>query len=254
MDDFASESDLAACRIPPSGLCWWCGAVAGTREHKFKLSDLKRLSVDSSEPLIWGDGETQANVRSLRKSDKVKFSANLCANCNNSRSQKFDFAYEKFSDYVWQRQKSLWRARYIDMHQIYGANWGDEVLNLARYIVKHAGCRIANDGFPVPPAFSDFLNGANFLNNFHVCAFKNPLVYRAQRQISGVKCDPFGVWIGPMTGRVNRHKKTLAGFDSTLSIGFIGFAYRWYADVPDTDPFYLYRKARIHRLDRIPDF
>lgn len=253
MEDFASEVDLAACRIPPSGLCWWCGAVANTREHKFKLSDLKRLSANSSEPLMWGDNETLVNVRSLRKSDRVKFIANLCANCNNARSQSFDFAYEKFSDHVWEKKGGLWRTRYVDMHQIYGAKWEGEVLNLARYVVKHAGCRIAGDGFPVPQEFAHFLGGAELLKNFQVCMFKNPMVYRAQRRISGAKGDPFGLWIGPMEGRVNRKENRITAFGSTLSIGYIGFIYRWYIDIPDTDPFYKYRKARLHRLDRIPN-
>ncbi|MEU0389998.1 hypothetical protein [Streptomyces chartreusis] len=253
MEDFASDAELAACRVPPSGLCWWCGAVANTREHKFKLSDLKRLSGNSSEKLVWGDSETLADVRSPRKSNLVKFVANLCANCNNARSQKFDFAYAKFSDYVWEKKGGLWRTRYIDMRQIYGGDWENEVLHLARYIVKHAACRIADDGFAVPKEFADFLDGADFLRNFHVCAFKNPYVYRAQRRISGANGEPFGLWIGPMDGRVDRKNSLLTAFGSTLSIGYIGFVYRWYADIPDTDPFYRYRKARLHRLDRIPN-
>ncbi|MGP3634642.1 hypothetical protein ACTU45_14925 [Streptomyces sp. 24-1644] len=252
MEESASEAELNALRIPGAGICWWCGDKANTREHKFKLSDLRRMSTGSSEPLVWGDDKTLANIRSLRKSDRVKFSPNLCSNCNNARSQKFDYAYEKFSDYVWSRRGSLWRSRFMDMGEIYGDEWQGESLDLARYIVKHAGCRIADDGFAVPNGFGEFLDGGELLSHFHVCVFKHPDVYRAQRRISGRNGDPLGLWIGAMAGRVSREKAALTAFGSTLSVGFIGFVYRWYVDVPETDPFYKYRMARIHRLDRIP--
>lgn len=254
MEEFASGDELNALRLPPSGECWWCGGKANTREHKFKLSDLKRMSIGTSEPLVWGDDKMLANVRSIRKSDRVKFSQNLCSNCNNARSQKFDYAYDKFSNYVWSKRGSLWNSRYMDMWKIYGAEWQSESLHLARYIVKHAGCRIADDGFTVPQGFGNFLDGGEFLNNFHVCMFKHPEIYRAQKKLSGRNGNPLGLWIGPMAGRISRQQPALTAFGSTLSVGYIGFAYRWYMHIPETDPFYNYRKARIHRLDRIPEF
>jgi hypothetical protein len=131
-------------KVPFYGKCWWCGAQADSREHKFKKTDLRRMWGD--EHLIHGGGDSErlAIVRGANSS-LVKFRANLCARCKNQRSQPFDLAYDQFAGYVWSHPGSLWFRRYVDMAKVYGDSWPSSVPNLARYIVKHVGCRMSSE-------------------------------------------------------------------------------------------------------------
>ncbi len=107
------DVDLAPYKRRQPGTCWWCGATANSREHKFKRSDLARMR--GPKGLIWGDstGESRA-VRSDRRSSLVKFEANLCSTCNNARSQPFDRAYDEFSDYAWNNSRALATREALD--------------------------------------------------------------------------------------------------------------------------------------------
>ncbi len=153
------DVDLAAYKRRQSGTCWWCGATANSREHKFKRSDLARMR--SPEGLIWGDtaGKSRA-VRSDKRSSLVKFDANLCSTCNNARSQPFNRAYEEFSDYAWNNSRALVTREALDWSMIYGDDWASKSRDLARYFTKHIGCRMAHDGFHVPDGITSVLGGA----------------------------------------------------------------------------------------------
>ncbi|MCK1819252.1 hypothetical protein MTQ10_06430 [Streptomyces sp. XM83C] len=93
-------------------------------------------------------------------SDTLKFAKVLCANCNNSRSQPFDAAYETFSRYV--RTNSRVGEEYFSFKfsNIYGSDWRNEREALVRYFVKAIGCRLAEDGLQTPKAVIDFLDGS----------------------------------------------------------------------------------------------
>lgn len=252
-EPFLEGEDLEPYKVPSNGRCWWCGSIATTREHKFKHADLKRLQGDGTG-LTWGDGERMVNIRSLRKSPQVRFTANLCAHCNNTKSQPFDRAYDRFVEYLWNHKDELWRFRHIDMKEIYGNSWPDDVRNLARYVVKHMGCRMNHDGYPVPQDFSLFLNGTPMLANVQMATFKNPTLWALHQKLREDGPDwSLGLWIDPARGAVSQSRKILTMYSSSLTVGYVGIMYRWDLDTPVTDPFYLYRKARLHRRDRLPE-
>jgi len=150
-----------------STACWWCGALADSREHKFKRSDLVREHgaapyTDGATLAIVGSGSSRY-VRSNR-SDPLKFSPSLCQPCNNARSQPFDRAYDRFIEWLIAHEDDVLRTRQIDLEIVFGHTWQTDSLNVLRYFVKHVGCRLAEieqAGYPlaVPADLIAFLDG-----------------------------------------------------------------------------------------------
>ena len=87
-------------RQPLDGKCSWCGAAATTREHRFKHSDLRRVATGSGVrdlgALFKKSDFYEGPLRTLKRGDEVQWGVNLCAPCNNARSQPFDMAYDQF--------------------------------------------------------------------------------------------------------------------------------------------------------------
>lgn len=242
---------LAQYKPPRPETCWWCGGIGLTREHKFKKSDLRRMW-DDDEGLVWGDSDSLRAVKSTRKSEVVRFRASLCARCNNERSQSFDYAYEAFSDYVWGNQDRLWRRRYLDMAEVYGDDWPERTLDLARYLAKHITCRMVHDGYAAPPTVAAFLDGGRTLSNVHMVLFKDRDLYRWYRRGVRDGYDARGLWIAPARGAVSRSRRRLTMYSSSVTIGAVGVMYRWDEDCVEVDPFYVYQRARLHKRHRLP--
>jgi hypothetical protein len=75
--------------------CWICGGLANSREHKFKKSDLIRSSTTwapDDQPYLVAGG-MQRRIPSPN-SKIATFGKVLCSDCNSTRTQPFDRAYE----------------------------------------------------------------------------------------------------------------------------------------------------------------
>jgi hypothetical protein len=93
------------------------------------------------------------------KSEEVKFPPVLCASCNNARSQPFDSAYDAFAEFITQQETQILRVGQFCFSEVYGRTWRTAKENLARYYVKHIGCRLADAGIRVEQPMLDYLNG-----------------------------------------------------------------------------------------------
>ena len=248
---YLEGDDLEPYKVPDSGQCWWCGSIADSREHKFKRTDLTRMW-GTDDYLLWISEQQQVKVRSARKSAIVKFNPNMCMPCNNTRSQPFDVAYDKFADYVWGHLDDLWGHRFLDMQLIYGPDWQGGVLNLARYFAKQLACRMANAGYPVPSGIPPFLDGQPLLPNVQMALFKDPDLRDLYRQGQREGFMASGLFLSPAAGAVSQSRRKLVMYSSSATIGYIGVMYRWDDDVTETDPFYVYRRALLHRRDHLP--
>jgi hypothetical protein len=148
-----------------AGTCWWCGRAADSREHKYKRTDLARIYGpgpyrDDSGPIRYvGDGRERAIQGPGSK--EVKFEANLCARCNNERSQPKDYAYDRFIDFVDQHKTAILSTREFSWADVFGQSWVTGSRNVKGYYVKHAGCRLAGAGLEVPRGLVRFLDGAH---------------------------------------------------------------------------------------------
>lgn len=100
------------------------------------------------------------------KSNAFKFNPTLCRRCNGDRSQPFDRACDAFMNHVEANRQQIANLRRIDLRDVYGSTWRGEAENLARYYVKHIGCRIADDlggtDLGIDQELIDFLNGGPY--------------------------------------------------------------------------------------------
>ena len=145
--------------------CWICGNIADSGEHGVKKSNFKTL-FGSVGPYI-GENElclvSEHGQRTIQSSNSkyLKFDV-LCQNCNTTKTQPFDKAYEKFITYIHTYGKDVLHKRFIDFSMIYGENWGEEQVNLYKYFVKSFVCRLARFNHPIPQDIIDLFDKTTF--------------------------------------------------------------------------------------------
>jgi hypothetical protein len=153
--------------------CWWCGSKDLTSEHESKKTDLELLygQVYTKENLLNHlKYKTESKGKNIQSSgsDRIKFEKNLCKICNGVKSQKFDFAYQKLIKYYYENRTEIKDSKTIDLEQIFGDNWESEYLNIERYIGKHVGCRMAENGFFPTSNLISFLDFKKLNNDLRV--------------------------------------------------------------------------------------
>lgn len=128
---------------------WLCGAVADSREHKFKDSDLRRNYGKKGSGLL----VSEASPRPFQnhKDDLLKFEPVLCKRCNNERTQQHDLAYDDYVEYIGSHYADVRAQGAIDFSGVFEDNWQVRRLHLMRYFAKHAGCKIMTGTFPAVP-------------------------------------------------------------------------------------------------------
>jgi hypothetical protein len=151
----------------PKDTCWWCGKSADSREHKHKRTDITNVFKDfSGNPIIIKDGK-EFDLKSP-KSKKLKFGKILCQDCNTTRSQPFDFAYDIFIKYIENNRNTLIAEQQIDFERIFSNNPLEGKLNVLKYYIKHIGCRLAMNGISIDEDLLGFLNGFPTLNKLYI--------------------------------------------------------------------------------------
>lgn len=151
-------------RLPSSDRCWWCGDVATTEEHRIKHSTLRRVARNDDgnvQPsnVFKKSSDFEGMLNSIKKGSQVRWRKNLCANCNNARSQPFDRAYDVFETFLVAHIDDMTRWTWLDWRYVYGDDWAREARNLARYFAKQMGCMLASQRLPVPQELITFLDG-----------------------------------------------------------------------------------------------
>jgi hypothetical protein len=204
--------------------CWWCSNQADSKEHKYKRSDLIREFGSGSYS---GDRELvrvfENQTRKIQgpNSNEVKFSSNLCRNCNNNRSQPFDLSYDAFTTYLKNNESDIWSSQQFKLSTIYGSNWIVERDNLVKYYVKHICCRLVSDKVFIKPEIIDFLDGNSNLKYISMKAeIREDIVALIQHSAKSGE-DVGGLWIGNMECMISQSTGELSDVTS-----FIG--YRWF--------------------------
>lgn len=124
--------------------CCLCGVTAArlTCEHKVKSSALKQQfgNVDLAVG-VSGSSESIKTVQGVN-SKRIKFVASLCEDCNSSRTQDPDRAFDRFHVLALSKLESHEDTTSIfDLPQY--VEGGDEYLNVFRYFAKLLCCQIA---------------------------------------------------------------------------------------------------------------
>lgn len=140
--------------------CWWCeSAPADSREHKLKRSDLVRQFGRGPYPELVSVRDGKSRTIQGPNSTLAKFKATMCARCNNEHSQPFDLAYDQFTSYIHEHERHVLASRSVDLRAVYGEKWKDGRDGLLRYMTKHVGCRLSENGIEVPESLRRYLDG-----------------------------------------------------------------------------------------------
>ncbi len=156
-----------------SRLCWICGSISGSREHKIKRSDIVRAFGDGPFKndgglLHFVDGQPPRELQGPN-SKLLKYEPVLCGECNSNRSQPWDKAYETFVNWVYKNERITLARRYIDLNEVFGEEVAvNSCLSLYKYFVKAFGCRLASADYTVPAHLVALLSKDSFQTKLRI--------------------------------------------------------------------------------------
>jgi hypothetical protein len=106
----------------------------------------------------------------------------------------------------------------VDFREIFGSDWLERTLDLARYYGKHFGCRMVRAGVRVPDSLRAFLNGGTDMPDAHMALITTDSIHKVYR--SGLSISPDFVEADKSLSRLMRY--VLAAY-----IGSIGVRFEW---------------------------
>jgi hypothetical protein len=153
--------------------CWICNSPADTREHVIKQSDIKRLFGCGPYPkgnrLKRIDQNGTKKLIQSKDSIHIKYQKSLCKDCNSSRSQPWDKAYDLFMECLLSHESEVKRTRKINFkNMVEGCDIGTFSKNLYSYFIKAFGCQLREAGQNPPTELSDFLSGNRTNTNLKI--------------------------------------------------------------------------------------
>lgn len=221
-------------RCDHTGTCWWCGGAAGSREHRYKATDLRReFSREEYEKgeVIVRRGDRTTTVAGP-KAGAVKFNDVFCASCNNARSQPFDGAYDRLVGWFAESEDAVETSRLLPLEEI-DSDWASLAEGVCRYFVKHISCRTADCGFKVPNSFACYLDGGEFPPGL-VLSFELDAVFSAINQLLKENPTQLGtsgnLFLGPITAEVTREGHEAAIVRSHWAYHALLLVWEWSAE------------------------
>ncbi|MFZ4789493.1 MAG: hypothetical protein ACOYMW_01055 [Candidatus Competibacteraceae bacterium] len=198
-------------------ICWICGNPSETSEHRIKKSDLimqfGKGPYRSCNALLYFKNDKMSELQGPN-STLVKYTKNLCFNCNNTLTQPFDKAYEHFIAWVMDNEIDVLKKRVIDFEAVYGINWEEKQRNLFKYFVKCFGCRIDGIGRLVPFDIINLIRRETFDTALHV-------TFQVNEDMLLLKKEDQSIGTFPMIGEPENHLIT------DLGQYYCGHFYRW---------------------------
>lgn len=179
------------------GKCWWCGQKADSAEHRYKKADMEKefgkgIDFRNNEPVrVVGKNKIMLPIQ-RPKSNNIKYKASLCQNCNTTKSQPFDFAYDTFVSFYKENENEIFLSKKLDFQYIYGNLWKPKVLDFQRYLVKNFCCRLYGLGVSITKNIVDFLNGEADLIDLKLHMFLKSDIYK----MLYLPSDAFDTYLG----------------------------------------------------------
>lgn len=237
-------------RIPGTNHCWWCGDVATTEEHRIKASTLRRVARaedGTAEPsnVFKMSSDYQRSLQTLKKGPQVRWRRNMCASCNNSRSQAFDRSYDVFEAFLVARFDVMASWSRLDWKDVYGKDWRSGSKDLARYFAKQLGCMLATYDLPIPDDIRQFLNGAARCPSVCFELAINPGVAKFMRS-EGAGTD-MSTFVGLLEAPAYRTGESFSGMDYGYYIGYLNFLVQW-RESRTFSSWFDHRTCRLSRL------
>ena len=131
--------------------CWICGDHGNSGEHLIKASDLKSLFglVTQKAPLYFSTDEKRNLPVPGIKSDKLKYSALICARCNNDSTQPHDRAWQRLSYYLRTRRPPIRPGDLVRLDRPFPGKVGQSMLGVHLFFLKLFGCLIVEHSIPL---------------------------------------------------------------------------------------------------------
>jgi hypothetical protein len=208
--------------------CWWCGAVANSREHKFKVSELRASHGSTwvgNSAVIHGTVDEGEQIVRGPKADELKWAPSMCQDCNNRRSQPFDLAYDRLLAFLQLNERSILTSRKLSFIEIFGSDWRVGRRNLVKYWVKHICCRAAEINLPVPKTIGDFLTADTDEPPPHIRMAAS--VNQAMIDAVGEDALRIGSYFSGAIGWTDRATHQLIGFDAAVGWGWFRIDYEY---------------------------
>lgn len=217
-------------RLSANDRCWWCGDVATTEEHRIKASTLRRVGRSDDGITVPGNvfkksSDYEGPLRTIKRGAQVRWGKNMCANCNNSKSQPFDRAYDGFEVFLVTNFEMIAGWTHLDWQAVYGEEWQVGARNLARYFAKQLGCMLATYDLTIPADIRRFLDGADRCPSVRFKLAINPRIVTFMRA-EGAGTD-MSTYVGLSDAQGYSSGNTFSGIDYIFYIGYLNFLAEW---------------------------
>ena len=138
----------------PGVLCWICNRnEANSREHKTKRSDLAAVlgSPTQDQPFYFHDLERRNKPVGCLDAKILKAPIRICGECNTTRTQPHDRAWEHMSDQL--RSRQLVVGGWVRVNRIFHYDPRRQMINVHLFFLKLFGCMLCEaraNGYEVP--------------------------------------------------------------------------------------------------------
>ncbi len=131
--------------------CWICGNEATTGEHRVKASDLRLIfgHFSPKKPIFYHTDKRINQKISGIGSNRLQSFALICSQCNNERTQSYDFAWEKFSSFIRSRYPFICSGEKIYLQKIFPGSVARSMLRIHLFFVKLFGCIIVENNIAI---------------------------------------------------------------------------------------------------------
>ena len=164
--------------------CWICGAQADSGEHRIKKTDLQRVvsgTVNQQSPIYHrANGIKKRPIGSL-KAEALKFDKSICANCNGSLTQPYDYSWDVLADYLSKNKIEV--GQKLDLSRVFSENIEGNILNVYLFFCKIFGCVVVDSSFDL-----DLSKLAESLTTKKVCPDLYIKIRRSNNGKSGSYC------------------------------------------------------------------
>jgi hypothetical protein len=146
----------------PAPLCWICNCnEANSGEHKTKRSDLLAVLGNPTQatPFYYHDLHKANRPIGSLKAKILKSPIRICAECNSTRTQPYDRAWERMSDWLRSRHPPLKVGDLVRTNRIFRRHSRREMNNVHLYFLKLFGCMLCEaeaTGHNVPIDIAQF--------------------------------------------------------------------------------------------------
>ena len=191
----------------------------------------------------------EGELRSIKRGAQVRWRKNLCAKCNNTKSQPFDRAYDRFEAYLIEHMDDMMRWEHLDWSEVYGDRWAEESRNLARYFGKQMGCMMATQRLPVPRELIDFLDGAarspSTCFMLHI-NWKSGDMHKRMRRLGDE--DGLSTFVGLLDAVAYQTEGSFSGITYGFHIGYLCFIGEWHKD-SDRSSWFEHQVIQLQRIN-----